>query len=70
MDDEKITELGEVTLPFGRIVTLRSVEYESGLRMLRMVLREGRRITQVELDDTSAADLGAKLIEHAGLPRA
>ncbi len=68
MDNAKITELGEVALPFRRVATLREVRYESGLRMLRLVLREGRRITQIDLDTTSAAALGAKLVEHAGLP--
>lgn len=65
MTDEKITELGQIELPFQRVATLRRVEFESGLTMVRLVLREGRRITQVDLDENSASALGTALVTAA-----
>lgn len=62
MTEEKLTELGEFELPFGRIARLKSVEFESGLRFVRLILREGRRITQVDMDEASARNLGAALV--------
>ena len=69
-EDEQITDLCQLDLPFRRIAMLREVKYESGMRMLRLVLREGRRITQIDLDTEAAVALGEALIENAGLPRA
>lgn len=66
MTDEKQTDLGEFELPFGRRARLKSVEFESGLRMVRLILREGRRITQVDLDEPSARQLGNALVAAAG----
>ncbi len=62
---ETVTELAEHELPFGRRVRLQNVDYNNGLVMLRMIWREGRRITQVDLDPSSAASLGAE-IAHWG----
>lgn len=67
---DDVTDLGQFELPFGRIAMLREVKHESGLRLLRLVLREGRRITQVDLDEAAAAALGEALVKNAGLPRA
>lgn len=65
MADESLTELAAFDLPFGRRALLRELRYESGLRMVRLVLREGRRITQVDIDEATAAELGAALIAAA-----
>lgn len=68
MNDEVITEIAEFELPFGRRAIVREVNFESGLRMVRLVLREGRRITQVDLDEHSAKSLGDALITAAKSP--
>ncbi len=68
MTDETVTDLAEITLPSGRIARLREVRHESGLRMIRLILREGRRITQVDLDEASAAKLGQALAGAAITP--
>lgn len=62
---ETVTELTEHILPFGRRVRLLSVDYHNGLYMLRMIWREGKRITQVEIDPESAAALGADIAKWA-----
>ena len=53
-----VTEIREHELPFGRRVRLLDVDYHNGLHMLRMIWREGKRITQIEIDPASAAALG------------
>ncbi len=65
MNDETVTELAMLELPFGRRASVREVKFESGLRMVRLVLREGRRITQVDMDEPSARELGRILSESA-----
>ncbi len=61
MSEDTIKDLAELELPFGRRALIREVIYESGLRMVRMVLREGTRITQIDLDEDSANQLAAVL---------
>lgn len=69
MADETLTTLAELELPFGRRAIVREVGYDSGLRLVRLVLREGKRITQVDLDAGAARDLAQWLqtaAEHTG----
>jgi len=63
---EKLTEIAEIELPYRRQARLREVEFDGGMKMIRLVLREGRRITQVDLDADSARRLGALLADAAG----
>ena len=65
MTDGTVTSIWTHELPFGRHAELRRVKYESGLEMLRMVLREGRRITIVELDRDSAHALAGEMADWA-----
>lgn len=62
---ETLTELAEHILPFGRRVRLLDVDYHNGLHMLRLIWREGKRITQVDTDPENAAALGADLLAWA-----
>ena len=62
---EIVTELAEHELPFGRRVRLLDVDYQNGLHMLRMIWREGRRITQVEIDPEAAKSLGSDIAAWA-----
>ncbi len=55
MSDE-FREIANYELPYSRKAELREVTFEGGMKMLRLILREGRRITQVDLDaDTAMA---------------
>lgn len=67
MDDETINDLAELELPFGRRAVIREVIHASGLRMVRLVLREGKRITQVDMDEAAAAQL-AEALQTAAQP--
>lgn len=54
---DDIRDLAEFDLPYSRRAQLREVEYDGGMKMLRLILREGKRITQVELDTATARQL-------------
>jgi len=66
MTDGTVTSASAFDLPYGRHAELRRVSYDSGLEMLRLVLREGRRITIVELDRDAAAAMAADMAGWAG----
>ena len=65
MSDQDLTTLETYQLPYSRKAELREASFDSGMKMLRLVLREGRRITQVDLDKESAAEIGGYLIQFA-----
>ena len=69
MTDEIITNLGDLELPFGRRANLKNVEFETGLNMLRLTLREGRRFTVVDLDAAAAGQLGQLLTKWAAVSK-
>jgi len=54
MSEENVLPLDEFDAPYGRKVKFESVEYVSGMRMLRLRIREGSRFTVLELDEASA----------------
>lgn len=63
MPEEKITPLAEIEAPWSRQLSLSAVEHDSGLRMVRLRIKEGRaRFTIVDLDEATALTLA----EHLG----
>lgn len=54
MKEEKVSLLDEFHAPYGREISLDAVEHESGLRMLRIRIREGRRFTVMDIDADTA----------------
>lgn len=66
MSDERITALVKFAAPYGREVKLEKVEYESGMRMLRVHIREGRRFTVMDIDEDTAMRWGAEMRDWAG----
>ncbi len=65
MTDETLSDIDDFALPYNRRVILREVRFESGLTMTRLVFFEGKRVTQIDLDDLSAQRLGAALCSAA-----
>ncbi|MFT7595149.1 MAG: hypothetical protein ACI8R4_002475 [Paracoccaceae bacterium] len=65
MTDETLTDIAELDLPFRRRAILREVAFESGMRMIRLVLFEGKRVTQIDLDADAARQLGTHLLSGA-----
>lgn len=65
MTDETVTALDKLSLPWGKEVEVQKIVYESGLTMLRLRIREGRRFTIIDLDGASAGRLGGMLADWA-----
>ncbi len=61
MSGDTVTRLERIEAPYGRELELHEVLYESGMRLLRMRIREGRRFTILELDAATAAHLGGAM---------
>ena len=56
--EETITTVATLAAPFSREITLQTVDQESGLRMMRMRIKEGRaRFTIIDLDPPTAKSL-------------
>jgi len=55
---ETLTSLDRFPAPWGKEIDLKAVAYESGLAMLRITIREGKRFTQLDLDAATALKLG------------
>lgn len=64
-EGETFREIASLQLPYTRKAQVREVTYDSGMKMTRLILREGKRITQVDLDGASARALAAALLEGA-----
>ena len=62
---EDFRDIAKLALPYSREATIREVRFDSGMVMTRLILREGKRITQVDLDGPSARALAAALIQGA-----
>ena len=65
MAEERVSHRAEFELPFGRKAILKNVEFDSGLDLLRLTLRENRRFTLIDLDSDSAEQLGKELLSWA-----
>jgi hypothetical protein len=65
MSGETVTRLEKFEAPWGREIELQDVRYESGLRLMRVRIREGRRFTVLDLDDKTASHWGRAMVEWA-----
>ena len=54
MNGETKERLETLTAPYGREVRLDDVRFESGMRLLRVTIREGSRITVLDVDASTA----------------
>ena len=66
MSEERIVPLDDFNAPYGRQIKLEAVEYESGLRILRLRIREGKRFTILDLDENTARHWGTSMCSWAG----
>lgn len=65
MSRETVSELDRFAAPWNREVTLQDVRHESGLAMLRIRIREGKRFTVMDVDVETAARWGQAMAEWA-----
>ncbi len=61
MTSETVTRLERFQAPYNREITLDDVDFESGMRLLRITIREGRRFTILDVDAQTAAHWGSAL---------
>ena len=54
-----------ITAPYGREIRLAEVEFESGMHLLRVQIREGNRFTLLDLDPTAALQWGRAMSDWA-----
>lgn len=62
---EELNEIARIELPYRRRAIVKEVIFDSGMRMTRLVIKEGTRITQVDLDEETALELGTQLVQSA-----
>jgi hypothetical protein len=65
MSGEMVVPVDEFDAPYGRKIKLEAVEHESGLRMLRLRIREGSRFTILDLDESTAMHWGTAMCSWA-----
>lgn len=64
--EESVTEITTLDAPWSRKVTLSAVEHDSGLKMMRVRIKEGRaRFTIIDLDLATARAWAAAMQEWA-----
>ena len=56
MSGETIEQLAVIAAPYGREVTLKQVTFDSGMVLMRVTIREGKRITSVDVDPETASE--------------
>lgn len=61
----RVDDLEEFNVPWGRVIRLQEVEYQGGTLMMRVRIREGRRITDLELSTETARHLAEALTAWA-----
>jgi hypothetical protein len=59
------TRIAALEAPYRREVWLDDVQFESGMRLLRVTIKEGRRFTQLDLDQETAARWGQTMLDWA-----
>ncbi len=65
MSEETKTRIGTIEAPYRREVWLDDVQFESGMRLLRVTIKEGRRFTQLDLDEAAADRWGQSMLDWA-----
>lgn len=58
---QTVSRLDEIQAPWNKEITVDEVVYEGGFKMVRLRIKEGRRITDLELDVATAQRLGSVL---------
>jgi hypothetical protein len=62
---ETKTRIATIAAPYRREVWLDDVQFESGMRLLRVTIKEGRRFTQLDLDAATADQWSQAMVDWA-----
>jgi hypothetical protein len=57
------TRIATIEAPYRREIWLDDVRFESGMRLLRVTIKEGRRFTQLDLDEAAAGRCGQSMLD-------
>jgi len=57
---EEIKELGEMELPYGKLMTFKDVTFDNGFKFMRIRIKEGKRFTDMDLDTETVKQLQVK----------
>ena len=63
MTEETILEVTKLEAPYGREIVLQDVVHETGLRIMRVRIREGSRFTILDIDAATARELRTTLAD-------
>ena len=63
MIDSTVTELEKFSAPYGRDIKLENVDYENGMRVMRIHIREGNRFTVMDIDENTASNWAAAMLK-------
>jgi hypothetical protein len=63
IDEGKKSAMDSIEAPFGEVIELRQIIHDSGVPLLRVIIRDGGRYTKVELDPASAHRWG-RTMQH------
>jgi hypothetical protein len=70
VSEEIKTRIGTIEAPYRREIWLDEVLFESGMRLLRVTIKEGRRFTQLDLDEATADQWGQAMLDWVRRTRA
>ncbi len=65
MSDGEKTELKVLDAPYNKMIKLEDLAFESGMHLMRVTIREGTRITQLDLDPATAKNWSECMTEWA-----
>ncbi len=65
MEGEKLTPIAAWELPYSKKANLKDVEFDAGMHLLRITIREGTRITLANMDAAVAREMGEAMIKWA-----
>jgi hypothetical protein len=65
VSEEIKTRIATLEAPYRREIWLDEVRFESGMRLLRVTIKEGRRFTQLDLDEATADQWGQTMLDWA-----
>ncbi len=65
MTTDTMTLIETYELPYTRKASLHDHEYESGMHLLRLTIREGHRITAVDIGPEQAKAMGQAMLDWA-----
>lgn len=65
MSNQEQMLIDEFIIPYNKKVRLENVDHESGMQMLRIHIREGRRFTMMDLDAEAAEKMGQHFLAWA-----